>query len=192
MIKRLFDITVSFVALIILGWLIVVLFVVASLSTGQNGLFIQQRIGRYGRSFSIFKVRSMKDTANGKQVTPFGHFLRKFKLDELPQLFNVLFGTMSFVGPRPDLPGYYDKLTGTDRDVLSLRPGITGPASIKYANEEAILASMTNPETYNDMVIFPDKVRINKNYLLRRSLFLDIKIMYYTVLGKKLEEDYFN
>ena len=192
MIKRLFDITVSFIALIVLGWLIVVLFVAASVSTGQNGLFIQERIGRYGRPFSILKVRSMKDTANGKQVTPFGRFLRKYKLDELPQLFNVLFGTMSFVGPRPDLPGYYDKLTGTDRDVLALRPGITGPASIKYANEEAILANMTNPETYNDIVIFPDKVRINKNYLLHQSLFLDIKIMLYTVLGKKLEEDYFN
>ncbi|TRW24646.1 sugar transferase [Flavobacterium zepuense] len=192
MIKRLFDITVSFTALIFLGWLIVVLFIVASISTGQNGLFIQKRIGRYGRPFSIFKVRSMKDTANGKQVTSFGRFLRKYKLDELPQLFNVLFGTMSFVGPRPDLPGYYDQLTGTDRDVLTLRPGITGPASIKYANEEAILAAVTNPEIYNDTVIFPDKVRINKNYLVHQSLFLDIKIMFYTVLGKKLEEDYFN
>jgi len=192
MIKRLFDITVSFVALIVLGWLIVVLFVAASVSTGQNGLFIQERIGRYGRHFRIFKVRSMKDTGKGKQVTSFGRFLRKYKLDELPQLFNVLFGTMSFVGPRPDLPGYYDKLTGTDRDVLALRPGITGPASIKYASEEAILANMTDPETYNDTVIFPDKVRINKNYLLHQSLFLDIKIMLYTVLGKKLEEDYFN
>jgi len=192
MIKRLFDITVSFTALIFLGWLIVVLCIAASISTVQNGLFMQKRIGRYGRPFRIFKIRSMKNTASGKQVTAFGRFLRKYKFDELPQLLNVLFGTMSFVGPRPDLPGYYDKLTGTDRDVLTLRPGITGPASIKYANEEAILASVANPDVYNDTVIFPDKVRINKNYLRHQSLFLDIKIMFYTVLGKKLEEDYFN
>jgi lipopolysaccharide/colanic/teichoic acid biosynthesis glycosyltransferase len=134
----------------------------------------------------------MKNVNGIKQVTVFGRFTRRYKLDELPQLLNVLIGNMSFVGPRPDLPGYYDMLQGANRAILTLRPGITGPASIKYANEEEILSKLNNPEVYNDTVIFPDKIKINMEYLKHQSIWLDIKILVYTVTGKKMEEPYFN
>ena len=117
--------------------------------------------------------------------------MRKYKLDELPELWNVLIGDMSFVGPRPDVPGYADKLIGEDRKILQLKPGITGPASLKYRNEEELLARQEDPVKYNDEVIFPDKVRINLNYLNHWNFWLDIKIIVYTVLGKELKEKYF-
>lgn len=192
MIKRLFDISISFIALLFLWWLILLLFVCSALNTGQNGFFIQKRVGRFGRIFKIIKIRSMKDDGFNKKITGFGRVVRKYKLDELPQLINVLLGTMSFVGPRPDVPGYYDTLAGADKRLLTLRPGITGPASIKYADEEQLLSAVDEPLHYNDTVIFPDKVRINLKYLDKQSLLLDIKILLYTVLGKKLEEEYFN
>lgn len=121
----------------------------------------------------------------GITVTPLGKFLRRSKADELPQLWNVLVGEMSLVGPRPDVPGYYDGLQGEERALLQLRPGITGPASLKYANEEEILATQSNPLQYNDEVIFPDKVKINMHYLKNRSMALDIKILFLTVTGSK-------
>jgi len=124
--------------------------------------------------------------AGESRITPLGAQLRKYKLDELPELWNVLLGEMSFVGPRPDVPGYADTLTGEDCDVLKLRPGITGPASLKYRNEEDILAKMDDPLKYNDEVIFPDKVRINLYYLHHYSFIKDIEMIFATVLGKHM------
>jgi lipopolysaccharide/colanic/teichoic acid biosynthesis glycosyltransferase len=155
--------------------------------------FRQKRIGKDGRLFTIIKFRTMVNTddpntittSNDSRITKPGAFLRKWKLDELPELINVLRGEMSFVGPRPDVPGYADLLKGDERRILSMRPGITGPASLKYYNEEEILAGVENPKEYNNLVLFPDKVRINLKYLERHSLFEDLKIIIYTILRKK-------
>jgi lipopolysaccharide/colanic/teichoic acid biosynthesis glycosyltransferase len=122
------------------------------------------------------------------RITSLGAVLRKYKLDELPELWNVLKGDMSFVGPRPDVPGYADKLEGEDRKILLLKPGITGVASLKYSNEEEILAEQEDPIKYNNEVIYPDKVRINLEYLKHQSFLLDIKIILYTLTGRKLNE----
>lgn len=189
--KRLFDIVFAALGLALTFWLIIILYILAGLSTRQGGFFFQERVGQYGRKFIIIKLRSMKETPGGKVTTPFGVFMRKFKLDELPQLYNVLRGQMSFVGPRPDVPGYYDKLTGNATVLLQLKPGITGPASIKYANEEALLATVPNPLEYNDAVIFPDKVKINLAYYYNRSLWLDIKIIAWTIARKMPDNNYF-
>ena len=118
---------------------------------------------------------------NDHRITPIGKFLRRWKLDELPTLWNVLKGDMSFVGPRPDVPGYADKLEGESRRVLEMRPGITGPATLKYANEEQLLAGVDNPIKYNDDVISPDKVRINLDYMNNLSMWTDIKIIFKTI-----------
>lgn len=126
------------------------------------------------------------------RITPLGATLRKYKLDELPELWNVLKGDMSFVGPRPDVPGYADKLTGEQRKILELRPGITSPASMKYSNEEEILAQQPEPVKYNNEVIWPDKVRINLEYLHNRTFWLDLKLIIYTVLGRNLDEGWIN
>jgi lipopolysaccharide/colanic/teichoic acid biosynthesis glycosyltransferase len=190
MAKKIFDVFFAIIALLFFGVIILIFYVAACISTGQNGMFMQTRIGQYGRQFKIFKLKSMIDFRGGKQLTALGRFMRKYKIDELPQLYNILIGDMSFVGPRPDLPGYYDKLTGNDREVLKLKPGITGPASLKYWNEEELLAGLPNPLEYNDTVLFPDKVRINLNYQRHRTLWLDIKLLLYTVIGKKPTEDY--
>jgi lipopolysaccharide/colanic/teichoic acid biosynthesis glycosyltransferase len=161
---------------------------------GGPAFFTQKRVGRNGKLFTMYKFRSMTvghsgnsiSVAGESRITPLGAVLRKYKLDELPELWNVLIGDMSFVGPRPDVPGYADKLEGDDRLILKLRPGITGPASLKYANEEDILAQVENPVKYNDEVIFPDKVRINLYYLENQSLWMDIKLIICTILGRKL------
>jgi lipopolysaccharide/colanic/teichoic acid biosynthesis glycosyltransferase len=191
MAKRAFDIFFALTGLLILGVFIFCFVIGAGISTGQSGIFIQTRIGQHGKRFTIFKLRSMKDVAGGKIITRLGRFMRKYKIDELPQLYNILIGNMSFVGPRPDLPGYYDKLQGEDRKLLQLKPGLTGPASLKYADEEDILAKVSDPLTYNDTVIFPDKVRINLRYLKNRSLGYDVKIIWYTLTGKKKAGEYF-
>ena len=157
-------------------------------------VFTQKRVGRNGCLFTIYKFRTMVvghggssvSVAGENRITPLGATLRKYKLDELPELWNVLIGDMSFVGPRPDVPGYADALTGDDREVLLLRPGITGPASLKYRNEEELLATVENPQRYNDEVIFPDKVRINRYYLHHYSFWTDIKIILATVTGRKI------
>ena len=120
-------------------------------------------------------------TANDNRILPFGKWLRKTKLDEIVELVNVLKGEMSFVGPRPDVEGYADKLEGEDRKVLELRPGITGPASLKYINEEEILANVDNPQQYNDKVIFPDKVKINLDYYYNRTFWEDIRVILKTI-----------
>jgi len=154
--------------------------------------YIAPRIGQYGKKFYLFKFRTMCVDADkeiegsvtvrrDKRITPVGSFLRRFKLDEFPSIINVLLGEMSFVGPRPDVPGYADKLIGEARKVLLLKPGITGPATLKYANEEDLLAKVSDPKKYNDEVIFPDKVKINIEYLDNWSLLGDLKIIFKTV-----------
>ena len=197
--KEIFD---RFMALFGLFMLWLVLLVVAILirvkMPGGPVIFKQKRVGKDGRLFTMYKFRSMTvkhggssvSVAGERRITPLGAVLRKYKLDELPELWNVLKGDMSLVGPRPDVPGYVDCLTGEDREVLKLKPGITGPARLKYRNEEELLAQVENPQKYNDEVIFPDKVRINLNYLHRWSFWLDMKIIIYTIIRKDLEEEF--
>lgn len=194
-IKYLFDRLVSAIGLLFL-WpvLIVVALLIRLKMPGGPILFRQQRVGRHGRLFTMVKFRTMTVSHSGSSVsvagesriTPFGSILRKYKLDELPELWNVLKGDMSFVGPRPDVPGYADQLKGNERRVLELRPGITGPASLKYRNEENLLAEVDNPKEYNDIVIYPDKVRINLFYLEHYSFIKDIQMIFCTVLGKHM------
>lgn len=195
MIKTLFDKTASFCGLLVL-WpiLLIVAILIKVKMPGGPAIFKQKRVGQNGKLFTMYKFRSMTVAHSGSsisvrgesRITPLGAILRKYKLDELPELWNVLVGDMSLVGPRPDVPGYADQLKGKDRDMLKLKPGITGPASLKYVNEEELLAQQEDPIRYNDEVIFPDKVRINIDYLKNQSLFLDIKIILCTVLGKQL------
>lgn len=164
---------------------------------GGPVIFRQRRVGRNGRLFTMYKFRSMTvghggssvSVAGESRITPLGAKLRHYKLDELPELWNVLIGDMSFVGPRPDVPGYADALKGEDREVLQLRPGITGPASLKYRDEEELLAKQSNPQRYNDEVIFPDKVRINRYYLHHYSFLKDIQMIFCTVLGRRMKYD---
>ena len=195
LLKSIFDRTASFFGL---GFLFPVLIVVGILirikMPGGPIIFKQRRVGQHGQLFTMYKFRSMTVGHSGSSVsvkgesriTPLGAKLRKYKLDELPELWNVLIGDMSLVGPRPDVPGYADKLEGENRRMLLLKPGITGPASLKYRNEEEILAEQENPQKYNDAVLFPDKVQINIEYLDNWSFWNDIKIIIYTVLGKDL------
>lgn len=196
LLKYLFDRIVSFVGLLFL-WpiLIIVAILIRKKMPGGPVLFKQKRVGRNGRLFTMVKFRSMTVSHSGSSVsvagesriTPLGAKLRQYKLDELPELWNVLTGDMSFVGPRPDVPGYADKLEGNDRRILQLRPGITGPASLKYRNEEELLAQVDNPQEYNDTVIYPDKIRINLYYLDHYSFMKDIQMIVCTVLGKQMK-----
>ena len=190
--KRAFDIVASLAGLLLLAPVIFLCWLVATIDTRSNGFFIQERIGRHGRVFRVCKIKTMYPgdskrspiaSRNIASISKSGRFFRKYKLDELPQLFNVLIGSMSFVGPRPDVPGYADRLQGGDRIILSLRPGITGPASIKYKDEESILAAVDDPEAYNDRVIWPDKVRINREYFNNYSLLGDLRYIFHTILG---------
>ena len=164
MLKRLFDLLLAIVGLVMFWWLILICYIAASIDTRRSGFFHQERVGRNGKKFEIVKIRTMKDdsstatnvtTANDPRITWLGARLRRFKLDELPQLYNVLKGDMSFVGPRPDVPGFADKLSGEDRIVLSIRPGITGPATLHFRNEEVLLANCGDPEKYMYRTIFP-------------------------------------
>lgn len=190
MLKWIFDRLMAFIGLLIL-WpiLLIVAFLVKMKMPGGPVIFKQRRVGRNGKLFTMYKFRSMTvchsgssvSVAGESRITPFGSILRKYKLDELPELWNVLKGDMSFVGPRPDVPGYADRLQGEDRLILKLRPGITGPASLKYANEEEILALVSNPVKYNDEVIFPDKVRINLNYYHKHTFWGDIRLIFQTI-----------
>ena len=176
--KRLFDLLLALLVLLFCGGLLLLALVLASIDTRSFGLFLQKRIGQAGRPFIIFKIKTLNDTT--QHVSTFGRFLRKTKIDELPQLFNILNGSMSFVGPRPDVPGYADLLTGTDRIILAVKPGVTGLASLKYRNEETLLKQQKNPLHYNDTVIWPDKVRLNVWYVKHQSFALDFKILWYT------------
>lgn len=177
--KRLFDIAFSITALVLLGWLIALCFLIATIETQSNGIFKQKRVGQFGRLFTIFKLKSMHPKT--QQVTFFGKYFRKYKLDELPQFYNVLIGDMSIVGPRPDIEGYYDRLTGENRKILELKPGITSEASLKYYNEDAILEQQEDALSYNNTVIFPDKVEMNLAYYYHRSFAVDLKIIFKTI-----------
>ena len=217
--KWLFDKLISLIGLISLSPVLLIVALLIKWKMPGPILFCQQRVGRYGRIFTVYKFRTMTVKAEASvasrnseatsiasqeqsRITPFGEQLRRYKLDELPELWNVLKGDMSFVGPRPDVPGYADQLQGEDREVLLLRPGITGPASLKYRNEEDILEAVdealqkgrsglpmgiTTVQEYNDNVIYPDKVRLNRYYLHHYSFIKDIKMIVCTVLGKRME-----
>lgn len=194
--KYVFDRLMALIGLLVL-WpvLLVVTLLIRIRMPGGPVIFKQQRVGREGELFTMYKFRSMSvghggssvSVAGESRITPLGAKLRHYKLDELPELWNVLIGDMSFVGPRPDVPGYADQLKGKDRDVLRLRPGITGPASLKYRDEEDILAKQANPQKFNDEVIFPDKVRINLYYLEHYSFLKDIRMIFCTVLGCRMK-----
>jgi lipopolysaccharide/colanic/teichoic acid biosynthesis glycosyltransferase len=178
MIKRLFDFAFSLIFILILSWVIFLLFILSSIIFKSFGIFFQERIGQYGKKFIIYKLKSMN---NEKKTNNFGFFIRKYKLDELPQLFNILKGEMSFVGPRPDIEGYYDKLQGEERKILTLKPGLTCEASIKYNNEDYILKQQKNPKQFNDTIIFPDKLKMNLEYYNNHNFFVDLQIIFKTI-----------
>jgi len=191
-VKRVFDVIVSLIGLMLTWWIILIAWIVASIETRSNGFFVQKRVGKDGKLFSVIKIKTMKkieglDTtitaANDVRITKSGQFFRNTKIDELPQFINVLFGSMSFVGPRPDVEGYADQLQDDDRIVLSIRPGITGPASLKYKNEEEILSKQKDSKKYNDEVIWPDKVSVNKKYIKNWSFWKDIQYIIKTITG---------
>lgn len=193
--KWLFDKIVSFIGLLFLWPVLTAVAITIKIKMpGGPILFVQKRVGKDGKLFSIHKFRSMAVSHNGSSVsvageariTPLGATLRRYKLDELPELWDVLIGNMSFVGPRPDVPGYADQLQGDNRRILELRPGITGPASLKYRDEEELLAKVDNPVEYNDTVIFPDKVRLNLYYLDHYSFVKDMQMIVCTVLGRRM------
>lgn len=208
--KWIFDRVVSLVGLFFL-WpvLLIVAILVKVKMPGGPAFFVQKRVGLSGKLFNCHKFRTMTVKHNGStvsvagdsRITPLGAKLRHWKLDELPGLWDVLIGNMSFVGPRPDVPGYADKLVGDDRDVLKLRPGITGPATLKYRLEDEMIAGYvasrqaagdTRPMQeiaveYNDTVIYPDKVRLNCYYYRHYSFIKDIQMIFCTVLGKKMK-----
>ena len=215
--KYIFDRVVALIGLLLL-WpvLLIVAILVKVKMPGGPAFFVQKRVGKGGKLFSCHKFRTMTvkhsgstvSVAGDSRITPLGATLRHYKLDELPGLWDVLIGNMSFVGPRPDVPGYADKLQGDDRDVLKLRPGITGPATLKYRLEDEMIADyiskMKNEESsmkngipaglteqeiavwYNDNVIYPDKVRLNCYYYRHYSFIKDIQMILCTVLGKKM------
>lgn len=207
--KRIFDVVLAVIGLLSTFWIIAIAWLMATCETRANGFFKQTRVGKDGKLFKVIKIRTMKTPASfdsgekgirsatpsslpnvpcttvttslDARITRLGRFWRRTKIDELPQLFNVLFGQMSFVGPRPDVPGFADKLHGDDCIILSVRPGITGPATLKYRNEEELLASVDDPEAYNRDVIFPDKVRINREYVENWSFWMDLVYIFKTV-----------
>ena len=181
MTKRLFDLFFSILGLVFSFPLLALFYILATLDTRQNGLFSQQRIGQFGKPFTIYKLRTF-GRSSVRPVSKFGAFLRNSKIDELPQLFNVFLGQMSFVGPRPDISGYYDTLEGEDRKILELKPGLTSLASIKYANEDDVLSKQNNPLKYNDTIIFPDKVKMNLEYYYTNTIYGDIKIIWNTLI----------
>jgi lipopolysaccharide/colanic/teichoic acid biosynthesis glycosyltransferase len=192
LLKRGFDLWGAAFGLVLTAWIILPAWILASLDTGKNGFFTQQRVGRNGRIFRVIKIRTMRDvpeekstvtTLTDRRITRLGLFWRRTKIDELPQLINVLKGDMSFVGPRPDVPGYADTLVDGDRAILAVRPGITGPATLKYRNEEELLAAADDPERYNREVIWPDKVRINREYVEDWSFGKDLAYLWRTVAG---------
>lgn len=208
--KRLFDILASFFGLLFL-WpaLLIVAIMVKIKMPGGPAFFCQKRVGKDGKLFTCHKFRSMAvmhsgssvSVAGDSRITPFGATLRHYKLDELPELWDVLIGNMSFVGPRPDVPGYADQLQGENRVVLKLRPGITGPATLKYRLEDEMISAYVAERQaagdtrdvqviaveYNDTVIYPDKVRLNKYYYEHYSFVKDLEMIFATVLGKKIE-----
>lgn len=191
--KRIFDLTASFTGLLILLPLLGIITLIIWFRMKRPVFFCQERVGRDGKPFILYKFRTMSVNHGGNtitikgesRITPLGAKLRKYKLDELPELWNVLNGDMSFVGPRPDISEYINRLTEDERKILSIRPGITSPASLKYFHEEELVASAPDPQKYYDEVIWPDKVRLNLEYLETRSFFVDLKIIFGTIIGKR-------
>lgn len=190
--KRIFDLVTSFFGLIFLLPLFLVVAVLIKIYMPGPVLFKQKRTGRHGVDFTIYKFRTMVVDHGGghvsvkgeNRITKLGSKLRKHKIDEFPELFNVLKGEMSLVGPRPDIPGYANKLQGEERKILELRPGITGPASLKYVAEEELLAEVPEPKKYNDEVLWPDKVRMNLDYYYNMSFFLDLRLIFLTIFKR--------
>jgi lipopolysaccharide/colanic/teichoic acid biosynthesis glycosyltransferase len=209
LLKSIFDRIVSFIGLLLIWPLLLVIALLVRAKIGRPVFFVQERIGKDGKPFKIHKFRTMEDgveespvtMAGEERITPLGAKLRHYKLDELPELWDVFIGKMSFVGPRPDVPGYADKLEGDDRDVLKLRPGITGPATLKYRLEDEMIAEYVAQKQkegdtrdaqeiaveYNDTVIYPDKVRLNCYYYRNYSFVKDIQMIFCTVLGRNME-----
>ena len=221
--KWLFDRMAALCGLLLIWWVFPLVAILIKVKMpGGPAFFCQQRVGKNGKLFTCHKFRTMTMKHNGStisvagdsRITPFGAKLRHYKIDELPGLWDVLIGNMSFVGPRPDVPGYADRLVGNDRDILKLRPGITGPATLKYRVEDEMIAefveqikagkneyvaklddipdfcSMNDQDIavwYNDNVIYPDKVRLNCYYYRNYSFIKDIQMIFATVLGKKIE-----
>jgi lipopolysaccharide/colanic/teichoic acid biosynthesis glycosyltransferase len=192
LLKRAFDLVLALVCLAAASIPILGAYLAATVDTRQSGFFLQTRVGRNGRLFKTIKVRTMRQveglsstvtTRSDPRITRLGRVLRRLKIDELPQLVNILLGHMSFVGPRPDVPGFADRLTGKDRVVLRVRPGITGPATLKYRDEENLLASRRDPERFNREVIYPDKVRINRRYVERYRFGDDLRYLWATLVG---------
>jgi lipopolysaccharide/colanic/teichoic acid biosynthesis glycosyltransferase len=183
MTKRLFDIVFSLFTLLLFFWVLLISWLLAVIDTHTNGIFTQERIGQYGVPFKIYKLCTIRtESHTGKKyISRIGQFLRRFKLDEMPQFFNVLKGEMSIVGARPDVPGYYNLLTGENRKILELKPGLTSLASIKYNKEEFLLQKQELPLVYNESVIFPDKVRLNLAYYYNRSFSGDMLLILKTV-----------
>lgn len=193
LIKSVFDYTIVIFFLPIWVPLLFILAIVMKLTEPKYPIFFtQKRIGRNGVIFKMMKLRTMVPNQsintitkkNDKRITKLGRFLRKWKLDELPELLNILCGDMSLVGPRPDVPGYADNLKGEERLILKLNPGITGPASLKYSNEEELLENVKDPKWYNDNIIFPDKVKINLDYYYNHNLLTDVKLIFRTIFRK--------
>lgn len=191
-VKRMFDIIVSFIGIIITSPIILISVILVRVLYKESGFFIQKRVGRNGKEFNIIKIKTMRSntnyntnvtTDNDPRITTLGRFFRKTKIDELPQLYNVLVGNMSFVGPRPDVKELVDTIEFDKKLVfLSIRPGITGPASLKYKNEEEILSNVEDAEIYNKEIIFPDKVKLNEDYIKNYSIIKDVKYIIDTVL----------
>lgn len=187
-VKRLFDLVFSILLIPVLIIPITLFVIIATIDTGQYGLFLQKRVGQQGKLFYIYKIRTLRKEEHilghlDLSATRFGKFLRHYKLDELPQIFNVFFGHMGFVGPRPDIQGFADQLKNGDRIVLIVKPGITGPATLKYKDEETILAKQLDPETYNRTIIWPDKVKINKKYIENYSFSLDLNFILKSIVN---------
>lgn len=196
LIKRLFDILAALFGLIVLSPVFLILAILIKVTMPGPVFFRQNRVGKDARLFRMVKFRTMIVNHGGstisvkgeKRITPFGAFMRRNKLDELPEFWNILIGDMSFVGPRPDVPGYADKTEGADRLLLSVRPGLTGAASLRFSNEEELLARHDDPIAFNDQILWPEKVRLNNNYIRNWTFWLDIKIILYTIIGKHLTE----
>jgi len=197
--KRALDLVVAVPFLVCTWWVIVIAVLLATIDTGRFGLFRQVRVGRNGRLFHVYKVRTMASVAGGAsttvtsrgdvRITRLGAFWRRWKIDEFPQIWNVIKGDMSLVGPRPDVPGYADTLVDEDCLILAVRPGITGPATLRFRNEEVMLATVADPETFNREVLFPKKVEINLQYLREYSLRSDLHYLMRTLSLHGSEED---
>jgi lipopolysaccharide/colanic/teichoic acid biosynthesis glycosyltransferase len=192
MLKRIFDIIVALVGMICLSPIFLIVAVLIKVRTPGPALFVQKRSGRFGRPFNIYKFRTMIVSQTGNtvtvlgesRITPLGAKLRKHKIDELPELWNIFIGDMSFVGPRPDMPEYSNRLVGEEKLILELRPGITGPASLKYANEEELLANVSDPLKFSDEVLWPDKIKLNLEYYRNHNFCNDLSIIIKTIIKR--------